>query len=398
MEVITKASKIDKTLTKLMKKYPKYHIATAWASLGSKSSDVLLTNKKRIKRMVVGTHFYQTHPKFIERFINSKRVKFILKTDGVYHPKVYLFSNTKDDWECIIGSANFTLSALTRNTEIVVHIKSTDSDSGNIYKTIMDTIEGYWVDAESISQEECHNYKNIWEKNRKKLNSLKEKYGKAKKSKPLVKSEIFSLSWPEYFEIINNDEFHSFEGRIELLNTAQRYFRENANFSQLDEIQRREIAGMATENQSSSNIGWGWFGSMLGAGKFQNRINTNNIFISNALDAIPLQGKIYKSDYNNFVGLFQQAFPNGGSGVAIASRLLAMKRPDYFVCLDKRNRPKLCDEFGISKTVSFNEYWDEIIERIIDSVWWSSEKPTNKIEAQAWLGRTAMLDTIFYEE
>lgn len=398
MEVITKASKIDKTLTKLMKKYPKYHIATAWASLGSKSSDVLLTNKKRIKRMVVGTHFYQTHPKFIERFINSKRVKFILKTDGVYHPKVYLFSNTKDDWECIIGSANFTLSALTRNTEIVVHIKSTDSDSGNIYKTIMDTIEGYWVDAESISQEECHNYKNIWEKNRKKLNSLKEKYGKAKKSKPLVKSEIFSLSWPEYFEIINNDEFHSFEGRIELLNTAQRYFRENANFSQLDEIQRREIAGIATENQSSSNIGWGWFGSMLGAGKFQNRINTNNIFISNALDAIPLQGKIYKSDYNNFVGLFQQAFPNGGSGVAIASRLLAMKRPDYFVCLDKRNRPKLCDEFGISKTVSFNEYWDEIIERIIDSVWWSSEKPTNKIEAQAWLGRTAMLDTIFYEE
>ncbi len=166
----------------------------------------------------------------------------------------------------------------------------------------------------------------------------------------------------------------------------------------MNEIQRREIAGIATENQSSSSIDWGWFGSMVGAGKFQNRINTNNIFISNALDALPLQGEVYKSDYNNFVSLFQQAFPDGGAGVAIASRLLAMKRPDYFVCLDKQNRSKLCDEFGLSKTVSFEEYWNDIIERILDSVWWASERPTVGIETQAWQGRAAMLDTVFYEK
>jgi len=112
MEVITKASIIDSTIVNLLKKYQNYHIATAWASLGSKSSDELLINKKRIKKMVVGTHFYQTHPKFIEKFINSKQVNFILKTNGIYHPKVYLFSNSKDDWECLIGSANFTKSAL----------------------------------------------------------------------------------------------------------------------------------------------------------------------------------------------------------------------------------------------------------------------------------------------
>lgn len=398
MELITKASKIDEILVELMKKYNKYYIATAWASLGSKASDELLGNKKRIKKMIVGTHFYQTHPKFIESFVDSKRVKFILKTDGIYHPKVYLFSNSADDWECIVGSANFTLSALTKNAEIVVHIKSTDSDSSTIYETIMNAVEDYWIDAESISQEECHNYKNIWDKNRIKLNSLKEKYGKSKKNKPLVRSKIFSLNWAEYFEKINNDQFHSFEGRLELLSTAQRYFRENRNFAQMIEIQRREIAGIATENQSDSIISWGWFGSMIGAGKFQNRINTNNIFISNALGAIPLQGKIYKYNYDEFVGIFQQAFPDGGSGVAIASRLLAMKRPDYFVCLDKQNRPKLCEEFGISKTVSFEEYWNEIIERIVDSVWWSSERPTDKVQIQAWLGRTAMLDAIFYEE
>ena len=128
------------------------------------------------------------------------------------------------------------------------------------------------------------------------------------------------------------------------------------------------------------------------------RINENNNFISEALDLIPLEGKIYKSDYNNFVSLFQKAFPDGGSGIAIGSRLLTMKRPDYFVCLDKQNRPKLCEEFGIAQNISFDDYWDEIIERILNSVWWSSERPDDPIEIQAWQGRSAMLDAIFYEE
>lgn len=348
--------------------------------------------------MIVGTHFYQTHPNFMEHFVNSKQVKFILKTDGIYHPKVYLFSNSSDDWECIVGSANFTRSALTRNAEIVVHIKSTDSDSAAIYKTLMAAIDSYWADAESISQEDYHNYNNIWIKNTKKLNSLKEIYGKLRKNKPLIRSRIFAINWDEYFERINNDQFHSYEGRIKLLRTAHKYFSENGRFSQMNEIQRREIAGIATENQSDSSIDWGWFGSMLGAGRFQNRINTNNTYISSALDAIPMQGEIYKYHYDEFVELFQRAFPGGGSGVGIASRLLAMKRPDYFVCLDNKNRPRLCADFGISRTVSFEAYWDEIVERILDSVWWSSERPTDEAEIPAWLGRAAMLDAIFYEE
>lgn len=398
MRVITKASKIDHALMKLMGKYESYYIATAWASLGSNASKELLKNKDKIKKMIVGTHFYQTHPDFMEEFISSNRVRFILKPNGIYHPKMYLFSNGKNKWECLIGSANFTMSALTRNDEAVVQFGSSDTDSMSNYKTIKKTIEGYWENSDKIDENDFHNYKNIWKKNKKKISNLAEEYGKSKKTKPLVKSGIFSLDWEEYYQSIQNDDFHSFDGRIELLNTAQRYFRENQKFSDMSEIHRREIAGIATENQSDSGIGWGWFGSMVGAGKFQNRINTNNEYISQALDAIPLQGKVYKSNYNQFVDIFQQAFPDGGSGVAIASRLLSMKRPDYFVCLDKQNRPRLSGEFGISKTVSFNDYWDEIIERILNSVWWSSEKPVDEIEAQAWQGRTAMLDAIFYEE
>lgn len=353
MEAITNASKIDQSLVRLIQKYKKYYIATAWASLGSKASTELLKNRNHIKKMVVGTHFYQTHPDFIEKFIDSNQVKFILKPSGVYHPKVYLFENTKKEWDCLIGSANFTSSALSRNDEIVIHICSADKESQSIYDSIHEAVDAYWENAESISNEQCSNYRRIWTSKQKKLDNLEEKYGPSKSSKPLIKSEIFSIDWPEYYEKIQNDKFHSFAGRIQLLSIAKNYFSENAHFSEMNQIQRREIAGIATSIQSGSGIEWGWFGSMVGAGKFQNRINGNNEFISQALDAIPLQDRVYKSNYLEFVNFFERAFPDGGSGIAIASRLLTMKRPDHFVCLDKQNRPKLCEEFGIARNVSF---------------------------------------------
>lgn len=398
MKIITNPSKIDQTLVGMINKYKNYHIATAWASLGSDASTALMKNRNRIKRMVVGTHFYQTHPDFIQEFINSKRVKFILQTSGIYHPKAYLFCNSEDDWECIVGSANFTTSALSKNSEIVVHLKSSDPDSTSAYTTLKSTIENYWGNSESIDKDAYEKYVNVWKKNQEKVKELSGKYGKAKSGKPLVKSNLFTLTWDKYFKQIKNDEFHSFNGRIELLETVQRYFKKEHNFHNFEEIQRREVAGIATSNQSESSIEWGWFGSMVGSGKFQNRINSNNIHISDALDYIPLHGEVDKSNYNKFVNSFEKAFPDGGAGVAIASRLLAMKRPDYFVCLDKQNRPKLCDEFGLPKTVSFEMYWDDIIERILDSVWWNSKKPTSKSQAKAWKGRVAMLDAIFYEE
>ena len=217
-------------------------------------------------------------------------------------------------------------------------------------------------------------------------------------NRSVTKSAVFSLSWPEYFTLIQKCKPNRFDWRIMVLTTAKSYFIKNNHFSDMEEIQRRELAGIASEKQSRSHFDWGYFGSMKGAGKFQNRINENNRFISQALDAIPLQGNVNKTDYNNFVDLFQQAFPDGGSGIAIASRLLAMKRPDCFVCLSKRNKTGLCDAFGISKSVLLETYWIDIIEQIHNSVWYSSEMPKDDAEAKAWFGRVAMLDAIFYNE
>ncbi|OCG63137.1 hypothetical protein [Gilliamella sp. GillExp13] len=157
---------------------------------------------------------------------------------------------------------------------------------------------------------------------------------------------------------------------------------------------------MAGLIDDGSEIEWKWFGSMVGAGVFHSKINNNDPNISNALNCIPLTGPVNEANYNQFIKIFKQAFPAGKCGIGIASRLLAMKRPDYFVCLDGQNRPALCKDFGIPQKIDLETYWEQIIARIIDSVWWSSSCPDDsrkKEEKQAWNGRVAMIDAIFYQ-
>jgi hypothetical protein len=55
------------------------------------------------------------------------------------------------------------------------------------------------------------------------------------------------------------------------------------------------------------------------------------------LDEIPLNGPVQRDDYEAFIGRYKAAFPikNGQPykhGLGTATRLLAMQRPDYFVC------------------------------------------------------------------
>lgn len=76
-----------------------------------------------------------------------------------------------------------------------------------------------------------------------------------------------------------------------------------------------------------------------------------------------------------------------------------MKRPDVFVCIDSKNRTEMCKDFGIKKSsITYGGYWDELICRIQDSVWWQSEVPKKEQDNNIWNGRAALLDCIFYDE
>jgi hypothetical protein len=183
-----------------------------------------------------------------------------------------------------------------------------------------------------------------------------------------------------------------------VLAAARSLFEKHGSLAAMPLKERQGIAGFA----APGDIPWGWFGSMRGAGTFKNLVNERSNGLSTALDQIPPIGPVQRADYQAFVAHYKRAFPekNGQPtrhGLATATRLLAMKRPDYFVCFDKANSAGLSRAFGIAiNHHDYDAYWDSIIERICESKWWNSRRPKTANERQVWEGRTAFLDAIYY--
>ena len=114
-----------------------------------------------------------------------------------------------------------------------------------------------------------------------------------------------------------------------------------------------------------------------------------------------IQKASYKQHYDKYV---REITKHYGISLGTASRLLAMKRPDTFVCVDNENSEGLSNFLSIpnimhqKKEIIFDVYWDEVICRIKDFIWWNEEKPTDKTERFVWENRAAFFDSLFYRK
>lgn len=391
MRLIKGGRALESKLTRLIRKHYRVAFAVAWASSGSDAFAAITSDRKKIYKAVIGTHFYQTHPDVLDEFIGFKKCRFVLQPQGVFHPKVYLFWS-KSSWDLLIGSANLTNGAFTKNSELLLHVTNKDADNA-LRAQAKQIIADYWEQGEVVTICESQRYRGLWKSQQRSLRRISGQYGSAGKGKAPVHT-VMSMPWDVFFEKVKSDPHHGFEQRCELLDLIRKEFSLHLLFSDMELGVRKTIAGLPND----WNEHWGWFGSMKGAGYFHQAINDNNVHISNALKAIPLEGVVTYDNYQSYIDEFIQAFPNGRDGVSTASRLLALKRPDQFVCLDSKNKSQLCKDFGIKQSgMDYGRYWDEVICRIMDSVWWNSSIPSNKLEKRVWLGRAAMLDAIFYK-
>jgi hypothetical protein len=127
------------------------------------------------------------------------------------------------------------------------------------------------------------------------------------------------------------------------------------------------VAGILGEYQKVGpdlNREWGWFGSMRGMGDFANRIEENDDSLAAALDGIPRSGEVTRAQYDRYCRLFRKAFAGSSrtGGVPTASRLLAMKRPDTFLCVCKPNIAAASEALGFARTtLDLNNYWERVV-------------------------------------
>lgn len=205
--------------------------------------------------------------------------------------------------------------------------------------------------------------------------------------------DLASLSWPGFFARVRAEQHPPghplMQERLQVIRAIRQLFAQQAHFREVDYPGRRKIAGLF----KSANPDFLLFGSMRWVGFFRKAIKDNNEGISLALDEVPLDGDVSRDQYERFTARFLKAFKN--AGMALASRLLAMKRPDTFVCVNNQNREGLFQAFRLIPSRDAEAYWG-LIERVRACTWWNAPPPTAGDELEVWKARAAFLDALFY--
>ncbi len=287
---------------------------------------------------------------------------------------------------------------------MAVLLTSGDPDAEAALTSIRNAIAGYWQRATALSADALGAYRDAWQRKQPVLRNVLGKFGSTGSpdqcdgGKPPIAIELLQMSWADYYARVRSEKEHlantqSMEARLRVIRAVRGLFAAHQHFSDINPTGRQQIAGLTTEGGAH----FLWFGGMRGSGKFWQAINNNNPNLALALDLIPTSGKVSKDAYLGYIEHFKDAFPEGRHGIATATRLLAMKRPDTFVCFNARNREGLCDAIGMSQTIGYENYWDSIIQRIQDSVWWCSSPTTTDTEREVWDARAAFIDSLFYD-
>ena len=116
------------------------------------------------------------------------------------------------------------------------------------------------------------------------------------------------------------------------------------------------------------------------------------------VDAIPLSGEVPESGVRRFLaGMFR--LPRVGRGCA--TRLLAGKRPDLFVCVNRKNAAGIARATGISVPNGSSARTIDAYIRLlhyIHSCEWHRSRPRDRSERGLWEGRAAFIDRIFYNQ
>lgn len=128
----------------------------AWGTQNSLYK-ALTDNSKKIRKVIFGTHFYQTDPNLLQQFVDDSHVR-VMKNDaaGTFHPKIYLFRKGEVGF-AVIGSANFTNGGLNKNDEAATIIEGAFKDS--FFQDVLAMVDGFWGRGETIKQDFVDNYR-----------------------------------------------------------------------------------------------------------------------------------------------------------------------------------------------------------------------------------------------
>lgn len=375
---------ISKELCDAIKKYKEIYIVVAWATTGHEVFRKLLSHSNKIKKLIVGTDSHITDPRFIEYF-KHKNLSLMSNTKqrSIFHPKIYFFlSDSK--WLCFMGSANFSHGGMLKNSEAMVSFEGSINDK--FYKDLIDTFKEYEKDCIELTDKYIEEYKT-------KYKQPDNKRSRANLNEDIENLDITNMEWSTFYSKIQKrcDYGHNswMHERLELLKSCKEMIYDIKN---LDDNSFKGLMGFIyqMDNPKYRYIHWHHFGFMRCTMEINQK---NKNIIHEALSHIPKVGNVTKEDCQKYFSIILDI---KGVGIAISTRLLALKRPDIFFCITSANSREIYQEFNFRSTTLSN-YWDKVIKNLHQSKWYrETNENKNSYEKLVWEARAAMLDTILY--
>jgi len=384
-------------------------LAVAWASDCDALSHLLSFGESgKPLRTVVGIWGNGTHPNALHRLHKFGHLRIVTEPSRLFHPKVYLFRRSGTNSIAWIGSANLTRSAFQQNDELVHEFEDKDGAVTSWFDTLWNSLP---EEVDSIIE----NYETNW---------VPPNFGRAAATpQPKPIHDIYAVGdqltdWQSFVRGVEAaDRFWSTTwdrpatvlGDVNSwLNTITLGHAEviQPDWDHLSTEGRRLILGREATNNGYGN-GYGFLGSMGGAGVANNVFRENtpeNLAIRNRIRAA-LQPILNASDADfveaacNFIAAVDEV---NGFGGAIATRILALARPDRAISVNNGSRVHLAKLTGLPPNSLSNpprgraNSYGDLLHWFEGQGWYSNPNPRNAYERLLADARAALFDAFVY--
>ena len=380
-------------------------IAVAWATSGPALKMLCAAQKKGVEiRAIVGTVGNATEPDALERLAEIGELRLVDGSGKLFHPKIYIFRGRGDScaW---VGSANFTRAGFGNNEEGV--------QETNDVRDVLGWFEHRWRECDPLRPRAIEDYQK-----RRALILPSPHLQKMTGALKLQDSDRLEYlrqahSWygyvtalrrcHEWWEVHEND--HSvLDKRRSWVHTIEegRPIARKKSWSQLSRENAKILLGTYDDSRLDSAL----LGTMRGNGVAMNVFLESTpeneeirerirVAVSRVIDA---RASEFPDVAVDAVKRIKKARKEGRIGIGVATRILALARPDRIVSMNKGAKIQLKHIFPeLSKrNLYVPENYGLLLERLYREPWFDVDEPGDELEGRWWSMRAALLDCFAY--
>lgn len=398
--MIVPNSELSTRFQMLLQSSSQLDVAAAWVGLGPEIDEIEAFSKRVGKdkiRIVAGISGNATNPIALQRLLDCSNLR-IPKINPLFHMKIYIFHN-KNGLTCWVGSANLTRRGFHENVEAVFEVE----DDISILRTFEENFNICSANAKATAK----NYIKTWTPPEYHgFVELYEGYIQNKYEVSIEKLES-GLDWKSYYRLLNLadaegvtdakysvfDEYRSWMNTIEIGNRVVK------SGDWINDPKKHSAIIIGREGRPGAE-GFGLLGSMGGAGQAAHILSsldieaqqTRSFIFSEILKIIDVSRIDFKDAAE---GYFNAVTSIEYIGVGVASKLLALARPDVAVSLNGGSRGGLEVYSGIDGLRTIQAYL-KLLEFLSSEPWYNSEAPDEPFERLVWSRRAALIDCLVY--